>query len=146
MALKPLAGNFALFIIYFWNNWYWFAVDPRISRFGWPTPWSDALGIKKGLSKKFAKARGFYAILAISTIVGLLMNLLGINTMQALYYAAIVNGVVAVPLIFIIIKLAGDRKIVGEYRSRHLNRVIAWITFVFMALGGGFDDRKFAGI
>ena len=133
LALKPLAGNFAYLLFTFGIIGIGLQSIPVLAgSVGYAV--SDALGIKKGLSKKFAKARGFYAILAISTIVGLLMNLLGINTMQALYYAAIVNGVVAVPLIFIIIKLAGDRKIVGEYRSRHLNRVIAWITFVFMAL------------
>jgi Mn2+/Fe2+ NRAMP family transporter len=62
------------------------------------------------------------------------MNVLGINTIKALFYAGIFNGVVAVPLIFIIIKLARDKRIVGEYISPKLNNIVAWITFGFMAL------------
>ena len=67
-------------------------------------------------------------------MVGVLMNLWGINTMQALYYSAVVNGVVAVPLIFIIIRLAGRSEVVGKYKTEKKYLVIAWITFVFMAL------------
>jgi len=133
LALKPLAGEFAYLLFAIGIIGIGLQSIPVLAgSVGYAM--SDALGIKEGLSKKFSKARGFYTILAISTIVGLLMNLLGINTMQALYYAAIVNGVVAVPLIFIIIKLAGDKRIVGEFRSHKLNRIVAWITFVFMAL------------
>jgi Mn2+/Fe2+ NRAMP family transporter len=51
-----------------------------------------------------------------------------------LYYAAVVNGVVAVPLIFIIIKLAGREEVVGKFKTEKKYLVIAWMTFVFMAL------------
>jgi len=95
---------------------------------------SDALGIEMGLSKKFNKAKGFYWFIGLATIAGLLINLLKINAIQALFYAAIVNGVLAVPLIFVIIKLAGDNRIVGEHKTSKLNTVIAWITFVFMGV------------
>lgn len=133
LALRPLAGNFAYLLFSVGIIGIGLQSIPVLAgSVGYAV--ADGLGIKEGLSKKFSKAKGFYIILAISTIVGLLMNLLGINTMQALYYAAIVNGVIAVPLIFIIIHLAGDKRIVGEYKSPKLNRVVAWVTFVFMAL------------
>ena len=133
LALKPLAGDFAYLLFTIGIIGIGLQSIPVLAgSVGYAL--SDALGIKQGLSKKFSKARGFYLILAVSTIVGLLINLFGINTMQALYYAAIINGVVAVPLIFIIIKLASDKKIVGEHRSPLLNRVIAGVTFVFMFL------------
>lgn len=133
LALRPLAGDFAYLLFAVGIIGIGLQSIPVLAgSVGYAM--SDALGIKEGLSKKFSKAKGFYAILAISTIVGLLINLFGINTMQALYYAAIVNGVVAVPLIFIIIKLAGDERIVGKFKSRKLNQIVAWITFMFMAL------------
>ncbi len=133
LALRPLAGDFAYLLFAVGIIGIGLQSIPVLAgSVGYAM--SDALGIKEGLSKKFSKAKGFYAILAISTIVGLLINLLGINTMQALYFAAIVNGVVAVPLIFIIIKLAGDERIVGKFKSRKLNQVVAWVTFIFMAL------------
>lgn len=95
---------------------------------------AEAVGMKEGLGKNFGRAKGFYFILAVATMVGVLMNLWGINTMQALYYAAVVNGVVAVPLIFIIIRLASDEKVVGQFKTEKKYLWIAWITFVFMAL------------
>lgn len=95
---------------------------------------AEALGMKEGLGKNFGRAKGFYFILAVATMVGVLMNLWGINTMQALYYAAVVNGVVAVPLIFIIIKLSSDDQVVGKFKTEKKYLVIAWLTFLFMAL------------
>jgi len=144
LALKPLAGNFAYLLFTVGIIGIGLQSIPVLAgSVGYAA--ADALGIEEGLSKKFSKAKGFYIILAASTISGLLMNLLGINTMQALYYAAIVNGVVAVPLIFIIIKLAGDKRIVGEHRSKKLNRVVAWITFLFMALAVALMIASFFG-
>ena len=95
---------------------------------------SEAMGIKEGLSKKFLEAKGFYLIISLATLVGVLMNLLGINTMAALYYTAVINGVIAVPLIYIIIKVASDKKIVGEYVTGRGNNAIAWFTFLVMAV------------
>lgn len=54
--------------------------------------------------------------------------------MQALYYAAIINGIAAVPLIAIIIKLADDERIVGKYKTKKRSKIIAWAIFVFMLL------------
>ena len=62
------------------------------------------------------------------------MNMLGVNTIRALYYSAVVNGVVAVPLIFIIIRLADSEKVVGKFRSSNFQRVVAWLIFGFMLL------------
>lgn len=133
LALRPLAGEFAYLLFAIGIIGIGLQSIPVLAgSVGYAV--SDALGIEEGLSKKFSKAKGFYLILALSTLVGMLMNLLGINTMQALYYAAIVNGVVAVPLIFIVIHLAEDKRIVGQFKSHILNRVVAWITFGFMAL------------
>lgn len=94
---------------------------------------ADALGIGEGLGKRFSKARGFYSVLALATIVGFLMDFLGINTIRALYFAAIVNGVAAVPLIFIIIRMAGDRRIVKGFRTSVTQTIVGWLTFAFMA-------------
>lgn len=95
---------------------------------------AEALGIGEGLSKKFWEAKGFYLIIGLATMVGVLMNLLKINTMSALYYAAVINGVIAVPLIFMIIKIADNKEIVGEFVTGKANKIVAWITFGFMSI------------
>ncbi len=132
-ALRPLAGDlayvlFSLGIIGIGLQ----AIPVLAGSVGYAV--ADALGIGEGLAKKFSKARGFYSVLALATIAGLLMDLLGINTIQALYFAAIVNGVAAVPLIFIIIRMAGNPRIVKGYRTSLIHTIVGWLTFAFMAV------------
>jgi len=95
---------------------------------------SEAAGWSAGLDKKPKKARGFYAIIIVSTLIGLGLTAIGINPMKALVFAAVLNGVVAVPLIFLISKIAGNRKIMGDLVSGRLSRAALIITFVVMLL------------
>lgn len=132
-ALRPLAGEFAYLLFAFGIIGIGLQAVPVLAG-SVAYAVSEALGIKEGLNKKFNSAKGFYFILALATMVGVLMNMFGINTMQALYYSAVVNGVVAVPLIFIIIRLSSNSKVVGEYKTEKKYLYIAWITFIFMAL------------
>jgi NRAMP (natural resistance-associated macrophage protein)-like metal ion transporter len=93
---------------------------------------SEALNWKAGLNLKLKRAHGFYGVITIATLVGLMINFIGINPMQALVVTAVINGVVAVPLIFLIARIARNREIMGEYRSGTLSNVLVWATFVFM--------------
>lgn len=133
LALKPLAGNFAylLFAIGIIGIG-WQSVPVLAGSIGYAM--SEAFSFKEGLSKKFNKAKFFYVVIAIATLVGVAINLLGINIMQALYYAAVVNGIAAVPLIAIIIKLSDDERIVGRFKTKKHSRLIAWIVFGFMLI------------
>jgi Mn2+/Fe2+ NRAMP family transporter len=133
LALKPLAGNFAyiLFAVGIIGIG-WQSIPVLAGSVGYAV--SEAFGFKEGLFKNFKKAKMFYAIIAVATIVGLAMNLLQINIMSALYYAAVINGIAAVPLIAIIIKLSDDERVVGKFKTRKRNRVVAWITFGFMLI------------
>ncbi len=94
---------------------------------------SEAVNWKSGLNLKLKRAHGFYGVITIATILGLIINFVGINPVKALIYAAVLNGVAAVPLIFLIIKISGNKKIMGEYKSGWLSKIILWITFLAMA-------------
>ena len=133
LALKPLAGNFAYFLFAIGIIGIgWQSIPVLAGSIGYAV--SEAFGLKEGLFKKFKKAKMFYITIAMSTIIGLIMNLLNINIMQALYYSAVINGIAAVPLIAIIIKLSDDERIVGKFKTTKKNRVIAWIAFGFMLI------------
>lgn len=132
LALKPLAGNMAYLLFSFGVIGIGLQAVPVLAgSVGYAV--ADAIGMRQGLAKKFSKARGFYVTLALATVVGFLMDLFGIHTIRALYYAAIVNGVASVPLIFIIIRLAGDRRIVKDYPTSRIHTLVGWLTFVFTA-------------
>ena len=73
----------------------------------------------------------------MATLVGLLINYIGIDPMKALVYAAVINGVVAVPLLYIVAKIAGDKMIMGKFVSGALSKILVWATVVVMAVGVG---------
>ena len=90
---------------------------------------SEAFGWKYGLDKKLKDAPGFYAIIIVATLIGLSLNFLGVNPIKALIYTAVMNGIVCVPLLFIIGKIAGSQKIMGNYASGPVSKIFVWLTF-----------------
>lgn len=93
---------------------------------------SETVNWQSGLNLKLKKAHGFYGIITIATLIGLIINFVGIDPVKALVYAAVLNGVAAVPLIFLIIKISGNKKILGEYKSGLLSKIVLWVTFLGM--------------
>jgi len=93
---------------------------------------SEAVNWSEGLNLKLKRAHGFYGVITIATLIGLIINFVGIDPIKALVVAAVINGVVAVPLIFLISKIASNEKIMGEYKSKKLSKILVWITFFAM--------------
>jgi Mn2+/Fe2+ NRAMP family transporter len=94
---------------------------------------SDAFGWKEGLSKNFNQAKAFYLIIAVSTIIGLWINFSNIDPIKALVYTAVINGVTAVPILFIIMKIANDKNILGNRVNGRVKNTLGWTTVVIMA-------------
>jgi NRAMP (natural resistance-associated macrophage protein)-like metal ion transporter len=94
---------------------------------------SEAFKWSEGLNLKLTKAHGFYGVITIATLIGLLINFIGIDPIQALVVTAVINAVVAVPLVFLVAKIAGSKKIMGEYKSGWLSNIFVWLTFGAMA-------------
>lgn len=133
LALRPIAGDGAYLLLALGIVGIGLVAVPVLAGcVGYAV--ADGLDLEEGLSKKYHQARGFYRVLIAATGLGVLMNLLGINVIKSLYYSAIINGVISVPLIAIIISLADDSKVVGRFKTSWWGRVIAWVTFGFMAL------------
>ncbi len=95
---------------------------------------SEAMNWREGLNQKFKRAHGFYGVITIATIIGLTINFLNIDPMKALVFAAVFNGVAAVPLLFLVAKVARSKKIMGEYRSGRISSALVWLTFGVMFL------------
>lgn len=95
---------------------------------------SEAFNWHEGLYRKLREAHGFYGVITIATLIGLLINFIGIDPIKALIFAAVFNGVTAVPLIFLIAKIARNQKIMGENKSGNLSHILVWITFMTMAV------------
>jgi NRAMP (natural resistance-associated macrophage protein)-like metal ion transporter len=94
----------------------------------------EFFGLKGDLSDKPVYRPTFYVIMAISTIAGIGLNLVGINPIRALFITAIINGLVAPPLLILIVLLGSDRKIMKGRTSGPISRSLTWITTVVMAV------------
>jgi Mn2+/Fe2+ NRAMP family transporter len=97
---------------------------------------AETLGWKSGLYLKLKDAHGFYGIITIATLIGLLINFTPIQPFQMLYYSAAFNGILAPPLVIIIVLLASDKSYMGRYRNRFISTVMGWIIAGIMGVCG----------
>jgi NRAMP (natural resistance-associated macrophage protein)-like metal ion transporter len=95
---------------------------------------SEEFGWKEGLSKKFKQAKGFYFIIAASTVIGLWINFAGVDPIKALIYTAVINGIISVPLLVVIMKIGNDKKILEGRTNGKISNIIGWITVIIMGL------------
>ncbi|MGA0902244.1 MAG: NRAMP family divalent metal transporter [Candidatus Nanopelagicaceae bacterium] len=95
---------------------------------------SDAFNWREGLDYKLKEAKQFYGVIIFSTVAGWLITLLGIDPIKSLVFAAVINGLVAVPLIFLISRISRNREVMGELAGRGLSRTMLNIAFVVMLL------------
>jgi len=137
LALKPLAGDFAFLLFTFGIIGIGLQSVPVLSG-GIAYVISETFGFKEGLGKKLFHAKMFYLILALGTIIGAILNLIGINPIKALFYTAIINGIVSVPLIAIILKLSDDKRVVGDYKTMKINKILGYVALVFIGLSSLF--------
>ena len=112
-ALRPLAGDFAfaLFALGIIGTGL-LAVPVLAGSASYAV--SEAFKWREGLSLKLEKAHGFYGVITIATLLGLLVNFTPISPFTMLYYTAVLNGVIAPPLMIMILVIANNRKIMGE--------------------------------
>jgi NRAMP (natural resistance-associated macrophage protein)-like metal ion transporter len=94
---------------------------------------AETRGKKEGLDLKPRQGRYFYGVIAASMLIGLCLNLTGVNPIQALVFAAVFNGVIAVPLIWFIDRIAARADTMGAARSGRLSRTVLAVTFLGMA-------------
>jgi Mn2+/Fe2+ NRAMP family transporter len=95
---------------------------------------AEAMGWKEGLERKATDARGFYAVIAISVLAALVIQFSPIDPMKALFWSAVINGVVAVPLMAVIMLLASRKTVLGRYRAGPVLLTLGWIATGVMTL------------
>jgi len=94
----------------------------------------EAVKCKVGLSLEPMEGRAFYGMIATATLIGILINFSGLNPIKALYYSAVINGLAAVPIIAVMMLVAGDGKIMGRFKIGGWLYSLGWATAVVMGL------------
>ena len=132
MALKPLAGNIAYLLFAIGVIGTGLIAIPVLSG-SLSYIFTETFGWEQGLDKKFHEARGFYVIIAISLLVGLSLNYIGVSPINALIYTAILYGITAPVLIAIILHISNNKKIMGEYVNNRTSNVLGFIALIIMS-------------
>lgn len=133
LALKPLAGNFAYLLFAIGIIGTGLLAIPVLSgclsyiiteTFGW----------EQGLDKKFHEAKAFYIVIAVSLLLGLSLNYIGISPIKALIYSAILYGLTAPVLIAIILHISNNKKIMGEFTNNRMSNFLGFAALILMSL------------
>ncbi|HEY3851837.1 MAG TPA: divalent metal cation transporter [Steroidobacteraceae bacterium] len=130
-ALRPLAGNFAFSL---------FAIGILgVGLLGVPVlagsggyALSEAMGWRAGLGRRPRDARGFYGVITISVLAGLVIQYSPIQPMKALFWSAVINGVVAVPLMVVVILLASSKSVMGAFTAGRPLLIMGWVATAVM--------------
>ncbi len=132
-ALKPLAGNFASLLFTVGIIGTGLLAVPVLSGSA-AYAVTEARGWKSGLYRKFSEAKEFYTLITITTGLGVLINFLPISPFKLLYYTAIVNGAIAPILMIIIVRIAGNKSIMGRFVSSKTSSVLGWFITGVMSI------------
>ena len=124
-ALRPLAGDlaFELFAMGIIATGL-LAVPVLASSSAYAV--AEALGWPEGLERHWREAKEFYALIAVGTLIGTALDFTSIDPMKALYWSAVINGVVAVPIMVAMMWLAGNPAVMGALTVRRKTRFLGW--------------------
>ncbi|HET9641711.1 MAG TPA: divalent metal cation transporter, partial [Candidatus Paceibacterota bacterium] len=97
---------------------------------------SESFGWKQGLYRKLKEAYAFYGVIIVSMLLGIGANFAHLDPIRGLIYAAVANGVIAPVVLFFVVRLSSNRRIMGEHANGRFTAAIGWVTIVVMAASG----------
>jgi NRAMP (natural resistance-associated macrophage protein)-like metal ion transporter len=130
-ALKPLAGNAAYLLFAVGVIGTGLLAIPVLSG-SLSYIITETFGWEQGLDKKFHEAKAFYIIIAISLLLGLSMNYIGISPVKALIYSAILYGLTAPVLIAVILHISNNKEVMGKFTNTRRSNLFGWATLLLM--------------
>ncbi|MBV8204587.1 MAG: divalent metal cation transporter [Candidatus Eremiobacteraeota bacterium] len=130
-ALEPIAGRWSEWLLALGLIGSGFLAVPILTASS-AYAMSEIFGWRFGLDKKPGRAPQFYGVIALSTIVGIELNFVGIGPVTALYWTAVINGFLAPLLLVLIMLVSGNRRIMGERANGPLLATLGWLTTAAM--------------
>ena len=132
-ALRPLAGPFAFTVFALGIIGTGLLTVPVLAGSA-AYAVGEARGWPIGLGRRPLKARAFYATIAVATVVGALLNFTPLDPVKALFWSAVVNGVVAVPIMVMTVLMGTRRDVMGDFVLGPLLKALGWLATAVMAL------------
>lgn len=133
LVLKPLAGEYAYLLFTTGIIGAGFLAIPVLAGSA-AYVIAEVFGWSEGLNKKFSKAKEFYGVVIASTVIGLLIPLLGFHPVKALFYTSILYGIISPFLILMVIHMANNKKIMGEHTNGPWLNFFGHVAFLIMTI------------
>lgn len=130
-ALRPLAGDGAYVLLALGLIGAGFLGVPVLTGSS-AYAMAEALGWRYGLDEKPRRAKLFYGMIIVPTLIGMLINFIGINPIRALFWTAVINGFLAPPMLVVIMLIANNRTIMGERTNGLWANIVGWATTAVM--------------
>jgi NRAMP (natural resistance-associated macrophage protein)-like metal ion transporter len=134
-ALRPFAGNATYWLFAFGIIGMGLLAIPIMAAAS-AYAVSESMGKKQGLNSKLKQGHAFYGIIIISMLVGLSLNFVGLNPIKALIYSAVLNGIVAPIILTLIMLIARNGRVMGEWKNGRLSAFFGWGLTLMMAVSG----------
>ena len=131
-ALRPVAGEFTFFVFATGIIGTGLLAVPVLAGSG-AYALSEAFRWRQGLDRRLFQAKSFYATIAVSTMAGVGLNFTSLDPVKALYWSAVVNGVLAAPLMAVIMLIAGNGRIMGRLTLSRPMLAAGWVAAFVMA-------------
>lgn len=135
-ALRPVAGDFAYLLFAIGVIGTGLLAIPVLSG-SLSYIFCETFGWKEGLDNEFHEAKPFYIIIAISLLIGLSLNYLGISPIKGLLYAAILYGMTAPVLIGIIMHICNNKAVMGKFTNGRVSNILGLVTMLIMTAAAG---------
>ena len=132
-ALEPIAGKFAFLIFALGIIGTGLLAVPILAGSA-AYAVGETFGFHVGLGRKLHRAKLFYTVIAVATLAGVCLNYTAIDPVKALFWSAVVNGVVAVPVMVMTMLLGGRQSVMGRFTLPPYLKVIGWIATLVMLL------------
>ena len=131
-ALRPLAGDFAFLLFSLGIIGTGMLAVPVLAGSA-AYAVVESFDWRSGLDKKLLEAKEFYAIIALATVGGVLLNFTPIDPIKALFWSAVINGVIALPIMIVMMLLGSNERVMGKFRIGKRLRWLGWLaTFVML--------------
>ena len=131
-ALKPVAGDFAFLVFALGIIGTGFLAVPVLAGSA-AYAVGEAMRWPVGLARQPKEARAFYITLIVATLIGTAINFLPVDPIRALYWSAVINGVMVAPIIAFMMLLASSRRVMGDFTLSLPLKMLGWVTVVVMA-------------
>jgi len=132
-SLRPIAGSLSSIIFALGFIGSGLLAIPVLAASG-SIGMSGLLGRGWGFSRTIREAPLFYVLVGVGTIGGTALTLLNVNPIKLLVFVAVINGIIAAPLLVVVLIISNDQRLMGEYVNGHAANILGWLTFALMSV------------